>query len=82
MTEYKSLYEYLGHAAGPELGKAVATAAGKQKINITSHEVSNTKYTGTILKYPVSFLNEYFGTTTSTMPNYHFNYKQKAVCQK
>lgn len=61
MNEYKSLYEYLGHAAGSDLGKAVATAAGKQKIKITSHEVSNSKYTGTILKYPISFLNEYFG---------------------
>ena len=79
MNEYKSLYEYLGHAAGPELGKAVAAAAGKQGINITSHAVSNPKYTGTILKYPVSFLNEYFGrtttSTTSTMPNYQIKYE-------
>lgn len=57
----KSLYEYLGRAAGSELGKAVATAATKAKVKIDSHEVSNSKYTGTILKYPVSFLNEYFG---------------------
>jgi hypothetical protein len=75
MNEYRSLYEYLGHAAGADLGKAVAAAAGKQNIKITSHEVSNSKYTGTILKYPVSFLNEYFGKTTSTMPNYNINYK-------
>jgi hypothetical protein len=61
MNEYKSLYEYLGHAAGSDLGKAVATAAGKQKIKITSHEVSNPKYTGTILMYPITFLDEYFG---------------------
>jgi len=59
--EMKSLYEYLGRAAGSELGKAVATAATKAKVKIDSHEVSNSKYTGTILKYPVSFLNEYFG---------------------
>lgn len=55
-----SLYEYLGRAAGPELGKSVATAATKAKVKIDSHEVSNPKYTGTILKYPVEFLNEYF----------------------
>ena len=60
----KSLYEYLGRAAGSELGKAVAAAAAKAKVKIDSHEVSNPKYTGTILKYPVSFLNEYFGVET------------------
>ena len=57
----KSLYEYLGRAAGSELGKAVAAAAAKAKVKIDSHEVSNPKYTGRILKYPVPFLNEYFG---------------------
>ena len=61
--EYKSLYEYLGHAAGSDLGKRVATAAGKQGIRITSHEVSNRKYSGVILKYPVSFLDSYFGNS-------------------
>lgn len=62
-TEMMSLYEYLGKAAGSELGKAVANAAMKAKVEITSHEISNPKYTGTILKYPKSFLDEYFGKT-------------------
>ena len=62
-TETLSLYEYLGKAAGPDLGKAVAQAAYKAKVKITSHEVKNPKYTGTILKYPKSFLDEYFGKT-------------------
>ena len=62
--EMKSLYEYLGRAAGSELGKQVATAAGKAKVKITSHYVENSKYKGEILKYPVSFLNEYFGVET------------------
>lgn len=57
----KSLYDYLGKAAGAELGKAVAAAATKAKVKIDSHEVSNPRYTGRILKYPVEFLNEYFG---------------------
>ncbi len=57
----KSLFEYLGKPAGSELGKAVAAAAAKAKVKIDSHEVSNPKYTGRILKYPVPFLNEYFG---------------------
>jgi len=59
--EMKSLYEYLGRAAGSELGKAVAAAAEQAGVRIGSHEVSNPKYTGTILKYPVEFLDEYFG---------------------
>lgn len=64
MEEMKSLYEYLGRAAGSELGKQVYAAASAAKVQIDSHEVSNPKYTGTILKYPVSFLNEYFGKET------------------
>lgn len=64
MEEMKSLYEYLGRAAGSDLGKQVAAAATRAKVRIDSHEISNSKYTGTILKYPVSFLNEYFGKET------------------
>ena len=59
--EMKSLYEYLGRAAGSELGKRVAEAATKARVKIDSHHVETRKYTGQILKYPVSFLNEYFG---------------------
>jgi len=58
--EMMSLYEYLGRAAGPELGKAVAEAAGKAKVQITSHYVENSKYKGDILKYPVECLKTYF----------------------
>jgi len=58
--EMMSLYEYLGRAAGPELGKAVAEAAGKANVQITSHYVENSKYQGDILKYPVEFLKTYF----------------------
>jgi len=56
-----SLYDYLGRAAGPELGKAVAYAAAVKKIKVTSKQVENLKYSGPILMYPKSFLDEYFG---------------------
>lgn len=59
-----SLYEYLGKAAGSELGRNVYKAAKVAKVPMAVHEVSNTKYTGTIMKYPKSFLDSYF----STMP--------------
>lgn len=58
--EMLSLYEYLGKAAGSELGKAVAQAAIQAKVKIDSQEISNKKYTGKVLKYPKTFLDNYF----------------------
>jgi len=55
-----SLYDYLGHAAGPNLGKAVASSAAKQKIKIETRDVSNRKYSGPIMLYPKYFLDSYF----------------------
>jgi len=60
-AEMRSLYEYLGRAAGPELGHLVARAAVQAKVPITKHHVENTKYTGEILRYPKAFLDIYFG---------------------
>lgn len=57
-----SLYEYLGRAAGSELGKQVIQKAIQQQVKVTSHQVSNVKYQGRILKYPISFLKEYFNS--------------------
>ena len=55
-----SLYDYLGRAAGPDLGKQVATAAAKAGVKHEIREVSNSKYTGPIMLYPKSFLDLYF----------------------
>lgn len=57
-----SLFDYLGYAAGSELGKQVATAATKAKEKIGRREVSNTKYKGEVLLYRREFLQEYFKT--------------------
>ena len=56
-----SLYDYLGHAAGPELGKQVAYAAAKAGIKHEIREVSNYRYKGPIMLYPESFLDNFFG---------------------
>ena len=56
-----SLYDYLGRAAGPELGKRVASAAAAQNIAFGSRQVENKAYTGEILLYPKAFLDEFFG---------------------
>lgn len=56
-----SLYDYLGRAAGPELGKRVASAAAAKEITFGSRHVENKTYTGEVLLYPKSFLDEFFG---------------------
>ena len=58
--EMISLYDYLGRAAGSELGKQVATAAAKAGVKHEIREVSNPKYKGPIMLYPRSFLDLYF----------------------
>ena len=55
-----SLYDYLGRAAGPDLGKTVATAAAKAGIKSEIREVSHVGYRGPIMLYPRTFLDLYF----------------------
>ena len=55
-----SLYDYLGHAAGPELGKQVASAAARAGVKGSMREVSNPVYKGPVMLYPKSFLDLYF----------------------
>jgi len=57
--DYKSLYEYRGKSH-PTIGPAVYAAAIKQGVKVLNHTVSTPKYTGKILRYPVSFLDNYF----------------------
>lgn len=59
-NEMMSLYDFLGRAAGGELGKQVAEAAAKAKVGFELKEVSNPKYKGSVMMYPKSFLTEYF----------------------
>ena len=60
IMEMLSLYDYLGHAAGPELGRQVAYAAAKAGIKSEMTEVSNPKYKGNVMLYPKGFLDLYF----------------------
>lgn len=63
-TKYISLYEYLGHAAGGELGRKVAYEAAKAGIIPETKEVSNPAYKGIVYTYPESFLELYFNPPT------------------
>ena len=56
-----SLYDYLGHAAGSDLGKQVAYAAAKAGIKSEIREVSHVGYKGPIMLYPRTFLENFFG---------------------
>ena len=55
-----SLYDYLGRAAGPELGQEVALLAKSKNITVSEKYISNTFYTGPVMMYPKWFLNQYF----------------------
>jgi hypothetical protein len=58
--EKVSLYDYLGHAAGSDLGQKVATAARASGVNGEIREVANPKYTGPVMLWPRAFLDLYF----------------------
>ena len=55
MEEMLSLYDYLGKAAGQELGKDVFAAATAKKIVTTIKQVSNPVYKGKIVMYQNHF---------------------------
>ena len=55
-----SLYDYLGEAAGPELGKDVYKVALKMKEPVSTREVETTYYNGKVMLYRKEFLKEYF----------------------
>ena len=55
-----SLYDYLGHADGADLGQQVAYAAAKAGVITETRQVSNSVYKGPVMLYPRSFLDLYF----------------------
>ena len=60
MSDFISLYDYLGYAAGSKLGKQVADYAASKQVPHRIRHVSNPKQTGEIMLYPSEFLDEYF----------------------
>ena len=60
VMEKLSLYDYLGHAAGADLGQQVAYAAAKAGVVTETRQVSNPVYKGPVMLYPKSFLDLYF----------------------
>ena len=63
-TKFLSLYDYLGHAAGGDLGKAVYAKAIERRQPTQQRDVSNTKFKGKVLLYTLEFLDSYFKPET------------------
>ena len=61
-----SLFDYLGHPAGSDLGKKVAGMAARLKVPINTREVETKTYKGKILLYPKSFFDTYFNNKTKS----------------
>ena len=55
-----SLYDYLGHAAGRELGAEVAAYAKIRRTVSSQRYVKNSKYKGMVFLYTKEFLDEFF----------------------
>ena len=55
-----SLYDYLGRAAGPALGFAVAKHAKQLNAKVGIREISNKKYKGMVNLYEESTLETFF----------------------
>ena len=55
-----SLYDYLGRAAGMQLGDQVAKVATAIGVKMDTRYVSNSTYTGNVTLYPEEFLKLYF----------------------
>lgn len=60
-----SLYDYLGRAAGKQLGLEVALYARQQGSKIEIRQVSNSKYSGPVNLYTEDLLLAFFNN-----PNY------------
>ena len=56
----KSLFDYLGRAAGKQLGLEVAIYARQQKIQIETRQITNPVYSGTVNLYNEDFLLSFF----------------------
>ena len=59
-VEYYSLYEYLGKAAGKDLGCEVVKSSIKHKQKYVKQEVSNPVFKGKVFCYTKKFLDDYF----------------------
>lgn len=58
--EMVSLFDFLGHAAGPALGAAVYGVANRTKEKVETRIIETKTYKGKVMLYRKVFLNDYF----------------------
>jgi hypothetical protein len=68
-NEMMSLYDFLGRAAGKELGSEVSKCAYQLNQHIEFREIKNSKYQGKVLLYERKFLEYYFNINVSHTNN-------------
>lgn len=73
MEKFLSLYDYLKHPAGRELGIQVSQAAQEANIPIQHKTVSNSVYSGPIQMYPESWLDSYFSNEVKSSTEILYN---------
>ena len=66
--EYHSLYEYLGHAAGPDLGEKINKVAIKTKQEYVTQYIEQGGFKGNVFCYTTKFLDEYFYAVENKEP--------------
>lgn len=59
-TQFVSLYDFLGRAAGGALGQEVYAKAKEMKSKTSSRDVNTKNYNGKVMLYDREFLNNYF----------------------
>lgn len=59
-TQFVSLFEFLGRAAGGALGQEVYAKAKELKSPTSSRDVNTKNYSGKVMLYDREFLNTYF----------------------
>lgn len=68
-NEMMSLYDFLGRAAGNELGIEVNKAASRLNQPVGFREIQNPKYKGKVVLYERKFLEYYFNINVSHTDN-------------
>lgn len=66
--KFISLYDFLGKAAGGQLGKEVFTEAKRRNEKYQMRPISNPKYTGEVVLYRTEFLSDYFKKSEENFP--------------
>lgn len=70
--EYQSLYEFRGYAASKKGdAKQVYEEAKRRGIEVKTQEVDVPTYKGSVMRYPKSFLQEYFSEPTEEPKEWH-----------